>query len=442
MGVSRAFCAGTICIVLLGIMARGVLALPADPALPAPPALPNPQVTFEQATHDLTSSDTGTRLRAAQMLKAAAYPEAAVPLAALVTDAVDEVQLEAIAAELNIFLAEKIVPRRKVGLVIEKRNTIAAAAAYAAGPLALGPRHVPMKVLTALRAAARDETPRVALEALYAFGTLSIEPAGAARRTLLAASGPDLASMLGAPDPALRFTALRVLGRLFEWRREDPPVDPLVGDAVITGLNDSDGAIRAAAMQTLGAMRYARALQGLSDLFQHFEKGEAAEAALDAIAHIGDPSSAPLLASQLASKSAAIRGIAIEGLARLGDPSKMPEIEAALKGERSDAVLLAGSFAAASLSGASLTPIGDVLTNSKLHDQARRYLIALAPGRSAAFAHYAQDPDSRVRTDVAEILGLAGDPAARPILDALVKDASPPVAEAAARAIARLPLPR
>src|SRR6185437_11093320 len=114
-----------------------------------------------------------------------------------------------------------------------------------------------------------------------------------------------------------------------------------VGDAVITGLNDSDKAVRIAAMETLGAMRYERALQGLSDLVQHYEKGDFAEGALDAIAHIRHPSSAPLLVAQLASKSVAIRGIAIEGLARLGDRSKMPQIEAVLKSERSDAVLLA-----------------------------------------------------------------------------------------------------
>ena len=79
---------------------------------------------FEQASQDLTSPDPATRLRAVQLLKEAAYPEAAVPLATLVTDPYDEVQLEAIAAELNIFLAEKIVPRKRVGLVIEVRNKV------------------------------------------------------------------------------------------------------------------------------------------------------------------------------------------------------------------------------------------------------------------------------------------------------------------------------
>src|SRR5260221_1824959 len=77
-------------------------AFPASPALPAHPAPASPQLSFEQAMRDLVSPDAGMRLRTVQMLKDAAYPEAAVPLAKLVTDAEDEIQLEAIAAELNI----------------------------------------------------------------------------------------------------------------------------------------------------------------------------------------------------------------------------------------------------------------------------------------------------------------------------------------------------
>ena len=95
------------------------------------------QITFEQATRDLASTDAGARLLSVQMLKDAAYPEAALPLARLVTDPEDEIQLEAIAAEINIHLVEKIVSRKRIGLVIEKRNRIAAEQVFAAGPAAL-----------------------------------------------------------------------------------------------------------------------------------------------------------------------------------------------------------------------------------------------------------------------------------------------------------------
>ncbi len=420
-------------------MLFSVAVVPAASLVPRPAvAIAPSQVTFEQATADLASTNAATRLRAVRMLKAAAYPEAALPLAPLVNDPQDDVQLEAIAAELNIFLAQKIVPRKRLAFVIERRTAIAADAAFSAGPLALGPQPVPLVLLTALRAGARDENPRVALEALYAFGTLVSGAAAAGRGEVQRTSGADLAAMLGAQDPALRFAAVRVLGRLFEWRRGDPPVDELVGDAVIASLSDPDRTIRSEAMQTLGAMRYERAVQGLTDLFQHFKSGALAEAALDAIAHIGHPYSSPLLSSQLTSRSATIRGIAMEGLGRTGDRTKVTEIEAALKTERNERTQLAGRFAAVLLTGAPIEPIGDVLSTARLHDQAEAYLIELAPGRTQAFVRYVQDPDEQVRADVADILGLAGDPAARPMLEPLAKDASPRVSAAATRAMAWL----
>jgi hypothetical protein len=226
--------------VLKAFLLLGMLSLPAPPAFPASPA----QVSFEQATRDLASPDAGTRLKAAQMMKQAGYPEAAVPLAALVTDPADEVQLEAIAAELNIFLEERIVPRKRIGFVIEVRNQVLAESAFSSGPLAIGAKPVPSEVLTALRTASRDEQPRVALEAIYAFGVLAVEPSGEARRELLHTSGPALAALLGVPDPAMRFAAVRVIGRVFAPRVHDGPIEESLGDAVITALNDPDRAVK------------------------------------------------------------------------------------------------------------------------------------------------------------------------------------------------------
>jgi HEAT repeat protein len=395
------------------------------------------QVTFEQATRDLASPDAATRLRAVQMLKETAYPEAAVPLAPLVTDPEGGIRLEAIAAELNIFLADKIVPRKRVALVIEVRNPVASDVAFSRGPLVLGSHTVPREVLTALRAGARDNTPRIALEAVYAFGTLAVQPLGSARHELLQTSGPDLASLAGAPEPALRLAAVRVIGRVFERRPGDPPVEQSVGDAVINALNDADRRMRAVAMQTLGALRYERGVQALTDLFQHFGKGDLAEAALDAIAHIGHPYSSPLLVSQLG-RGVAMKRIAIEGLARTGDRTTVVEIGAALKGERSEVVQLAGSFASVLLAGASIEPLGEALSRSRVHERARAYLIEVAPGRTDLFTRYAQDPDPRVRVDVADILGLAGDPVALTLVERLAEDGDPEVARAADRAVVRL----
>jgi HEAT repeat protein len=373
-----------------------------------------------------------------QLLKEAAYPEAAIPLVPLITDPRDEIQLEAIAAELNIFLADPVVTKKRVGLVVEKRSAIAAEAALSAGPSALGARPVPNEVLTALRAAARDNNPRVALESLYAFGVLSALPSGGERRELLRVSGPDVAAFIGSVDPAVRYAAVRVMGRMFARRAQDEAIESTVGDAVISALNDGDRAVKTAAMEALGTMRYDRAVQALTDLFRYFGRGDSAAAALDALARIANPASVPLFAAQLATKTSSLRGIAIEGLARAGDPSKMADVQVALASDRSDGVALAGVFAAAMLANGSVDPIADALTRSKLRDQARQYLIELAPGRSTAFTKQLMDPDARIRFDIVEALGLSGDPAALPVVEPLTKDRDAQVARAAERAVARL----
>jgi HEAT repeat protein len=409
--------------------------------LRAAPGEGAPQVSFEAATRDLKSPDPAARLRAARMLKQTSYLEAAVPLAALIADPHDEVQLEAIGAELNIFLAEPIVPRKRIGLIVEVRKAVLAESAFSSGPLAIGARAVPPEVLTAMRLGARDDNPRVALEALYAFGVLGVEPSGSARRELLHATGPDLAAFVGASDPALRYAAVRVLGRLFTRRAGDAPIDEAVGDAVITALNDADMAIKAAAMHALAAMRYERAVQALTDLFQYYGRNAAGDAALDALARIAHPASTPVFAAELAGRNAARRGIAIEGLARLGDNTKLPGIEAAAALERNEGVALAATFASVLLGNGSIGRIADAVTKSRLREQARQYLVELAPGRAAALRSHLQDPDARLRLDVVDALGLGGDAAALPEVEPLLKDHDPQVARAAERAVARLKRP-
>jgi HEAT repeat protein len=278
----------------------------------------------------------------------------------------------------------------------------------------------------------------VAVEALYAFGTLAAEPTGARRRELLAPIGPDLAAMVGAASLEYRYAAVRVIGRVYERQPGEGDVDETIGDAMVTALNDNNRTVRRAAMQALGAMRYERALSALVEQFQFFRRGEMAEAALSAIERIGHPSAIPILAAQLTSKSAALKTIAIEGLSRLGDRSRMAGIQAALKGESNESLVLAGSFSAIVLSGGTLDPVVEALRKPRLAAQARQYLIDIAPGRTLSFTRHALDPDVTIRSGVADVLGLAGDVAALPVLEPLRRDREPQVAQAAERAVARL----
>jgi len=330
------------------------------------------------------------------------------------------------------------VPRKRVALVIELRHKIAADEIFSAGPLAIGPWPVPVEVLTALRTAVRDDNRSVGLEALYAFGSIAVEPGGSRRRDLLRSAGPDLAALIGAADPALRLAAVRVIGRLFLKRPQDQPIEPDVGDAVVSALNDKDNAIRSASMSALGAMRYERAVQALTDIFQHYGRGDLGLSAFDALARIAHPSSAALLSAQLEGKNAALKGMAIEGLGRIGDRSKVPNVEAALQGERNDSLLLAGRFAAVLLENVPIDSLTEALAQPRQREQARQYLVEIAAGRSTAFNRQAKDPDARLRADVADILGLGSNDAALAIVEPMVGDTDPQVARAAERAVARL----
>jgi len=416
-----------------------VISLPALPALPTLPAFVSGQASFGD-TRDLKSTNPSTRLRAVQRLQETALAESALPLAPLINDPQDEVQFAAIAAELNIFLADRILPRRRVGLVIEKRSSIAAETAFTGGRFSLGVRSVPAEVLAALRKAAHDENARVALEAVYAFGLLALQPSGSARRVLLRATWPDIAPLVGASDPAMRYAAARVLSAVFARRPGDEPIDEPIGDALITALNDDDRVIKAAAMQALGAIRYDRAVQALTDLYAFYGQGqnEMAEAALDALAHIAQPASGDLFTTALSARSAALRVSAIEGLARIGDATKLAAIVAAVDADRSEATALAGVYASARLANGRIDRIGDALAKPRLRAQARQYLIELLPGRAAALTSHAQDPDARVRLEAIELLGASGDRAAVPLVERALRDREPQVARAAERALVRL----
>jgi HEAT repeat protein len=419
----------------IGFVLAFGLARPADPAHPPPPV---PQASFDQAIRDLSSADPSVRFHSLQALKEAAYPEAAVPIAPLIADPRDDVQFEAIAAELNIFLAERIVSRKRVGLVVEVRNAVTAEPLFSSGPLVIGARPVPAAVLTALRTASRDDNRRVGLEALYAFGVLAVEPGGAARRELLGATGPDVAALIGAVDPSLRYAAIRVLGRVFARRADDPPIETTVGDAIVGALNDRDEVVKGAAMRALGELRYDRALQALTELFQYYAKGPLAEAALDALARIAHPGSAVLFDMVLSSKTPSLKGIAAEGLARLGDAQQLPAIEMALRAERNEATILTGRFAAAMLARGSIDAIAEALARPKLRDQAKQYLIELAPGRTSLFAPLLRDPMPLLRADALDAIALGGDPSAIGAVEPLTRDPDPLVARAAERAVARL----
>lgn len=397
-----------------------------------------PTVTFEQMVADLGHEDPNVRIRAVRALKQAAYPEAAVPLTRSLNDPEDAIQAEAIAAEVNLHLAVPLVPRSRVGLIIEVRNDISAAALFKQGSGVLSPRPVALDVLTALRTTGRDDNARVAVEALYAFGLLADNVYGAERRRLLAESAAELGAALGVPQRDVRHAAIQIIARLYAWRVGDLAADTTVGDAVVTALNDRDHTIRMAALDALGALRYDRGVQALTDLYQHYGRGSMAVAALGALARVAHPSSLPLFVTALSGRDRSLRLAAVEGLARSGAVDQRGAIDALLLNERNADLLLAGNFAAVLLSEGPVDALVGGLTRSRQRGKALQYLKDVAPGRGNVLGPHVQDPAVAVRLDLIEALSLSGDVQALSVMQRMLQDSDPAVVRAATRGVARI----
>ena len=401
-----------------------------------PASAATPPCPVAEVAQDLVSPNPVLRLKAGRRLRQAACYGAAVPLTALIADAVDEVQLEGIAGEVAIFLNKDAAPKRHIGFVIEVRRDVASDAFWA-GPMASTGRLAPVEVLAALRTAAHDDNPRVAVEALYAFGAMAAEVKGLARSEMQGANGPFLADLAGSAQPEMRVAAVAVIGRLYSrWPGE--ALDESVGPALIKALADKNDTVAVVAARGIGGMHYEAALQPLTELFTARGTGDVAEAALDALARIAHPSSTPLFKSMLTSPIAGLRAIAVAGLARSGDRRVLPEITDALGFERSDDVLLAVNFAWILLENTTIDPLGEGLLRPGGHDIALPYLTEIAAVRSVKFFAYALDPDPRIRGDVADILGVTRDPRGLPLVQPMLKDKDPVVVAAAERAIARM----
>lgn len=395
-------------------------------------------ITFENTVADLSSKDGKVRARAVELLKGEGYAEAALPLEPLILDPVDDIQMSAIASELNIFLAQKVTPKKRVGLIVEVRGNLSAEPVFTLGPSALGPRRVPLAVAVALANGALDRTFRVAFESLYAFGALAGEVARADRPVMIQRTGPLLAGLIGSPDLNMRIAALRVVGRVYAKRPGDGPVDERLGDAVISALNSREEPVRETAMWALGMMEYERAVEGLSSLLTFYRKGPLAERAFDALARISHEANMPQFVERLNGKDLTMRMIAIEGIARSNDRERNAAVQAGIVKDKHEAILLAAHFSNVRLADGSVTTIVEATDHEKLRDQALQYIYELAPGRAAVFSALIRPPAGEVRLDVIDALGLSGDAAAVAVVEPLATDKDPNVALAAQRALARL----
>jgi HEAT repeat protein len=203
-------------------------------------------------------------------------------------------------------------------------------------------------------------------------------------------------------------------------------------------VNDSNADVRYAAMRALGSLKELRAVQTLTDQFNYYRKGAGAWAALDALAHLAQPPSAPLFKERLADKDPFLRRAAAEGLGRVGDTSVTEDLVRGATTDDSEMVRMAMAFALTKLGRHYVTRIVDTMDAPKMLAQAQEYLIELGPSIAKDLYARLQESEPSIRGGVAEVLGIIGGDAALPALQPLTQDRDASVAAAAKRAIARI----
>lgn len=380
------------------------------------------QVRFDEVIRNLRNPDPKIRVSAVRLLRESKYPEAITPMAALMVDPVDEIQLEAIAAELSFFLVEPVSSKRRVALVVEVRSAGIAPAAFELGPLAVWPRPVPPELVKGLLAAVDDENPKVRLEAIYALGTI-------ARAPLTDEQAQLLIKALDHYDPAIRAGAARVAGRLRV---------AAAGDALIKAINDSSAAARYAAMRGLGEIGEPRAVQALTEQFAFYRKGQGAWSALDALARIAHESSVPLFRTHLTDKDPFVRRAAAEGLARAGDATALAALEVGAGNDSAEMVRAAMAFALQKLGRNYVPRLVESIDSAKMAPQVAGYFIELGPSVVPPLVAHLQDPSPAIRANVALVLGALGGEGALAALQPLTQDRDRDVVQAATRAIERI----
>jgi hypothetical protein len=166
----------------------------------------------------------------------------------------------------------------------------APAAALAPGALA-----TPLALLAA-------GSPKEQIAAAYTFGILAGRSPQGVTGEELGLAARQLIQMIGASDRRARIAGARVAGRVFTVpfdRAADQAVRPIgLVEALFTLLNRPDEYDQLAAMDALGRVRAATAVQALTERFRFYRQAgrrALAGGALEALARIGDPSSVALV---------------------------------------------------------------------------------------------------------------------------------------------------
>jgi HEAT repeat protein len=390
----------------------------------------------ERFEEEARSPRAGTRINAIRALVNAGHPQSAELVARLLKDADARVQLEAIDGILSLHLSP--APAATQAAPLDIRNGSIAQSVFENLPLSVLPRPVSANVLSAIESGISDDDERVRVSAAFALGILAspaVAPLGPEAGRAL---GERLVYAIQKADAPTREALVRAFGRIYDTPFRTPgPV--VIGDALIAAMNDADLRVRIWAADSLGWLRYERAVQALMDRFEYLRKGDEAAACLHALARIGHGSTASQMDAHAADRRGPFRVMALEGLGRIGDMKAIPTITAALNGTRDEAVLVAGAFALHRLGQArNLDAVIAGLGRPSTQRQAQAYLTELGSVIAPTLHSWLRHEQLAMRQAVAEVIGLTGDKGSEDALRAATRDANRAVAEAARQALMRI----
>lgn len=374
---------------------------------------------WQDVVRNLRNPNPESRLSAVARIGEAAYLPAAEPLAALIIDPDDRVQVAAIEAEISLFQSDRIGAARVLGLGGSRSK---AQEAFEAGPLFRSALAAPPAVLERLVTAMRDENPRVRFDAVHALGFIAEAPLSGPAVRLLAAE-------LDHYDPIMRAATARVLARLRV--RE-------AADQLVVATTDSNATVRLFATEALGILRDTRSAVELRSQLSR-TRGAQFEATFLALARIGDRDDVEFFRARATDRNEVLRRAAFEGMARAGDKESIEQFTRALAGDRSDSVRTAAAFGLTLFGRSETHVIASHLVLPDIADQARDYLFEIGrPSIPALQATLKVVKDGRDRAALIQVIGYVGSSEDAAIVELLAGDKDERVRRAAAAALQRL----
>jgi len=403
-------------------------------------------VPFEKVIAGLKSPDPTARIGSLVLLRQAGYLEAAPAIAPLLADPDPTVQGAAVETVLTLFLVDVNYTVEFGRSIVKQKGATLPLYAFVQGPGATIANPAPPEVIRGLVHATGAPAPTVRFDAAYTLAVLARPLLAKGQFQGAAAVADCLVAILRESNPVMKEAATNALGRLFGAANlgggASGDLESLrieAGDLIVGSLNEPDLELRLASMGALGEMRYERAVQSLTDLFNYYKKGQEAMAAFDAVATIGHPGSLPVFLAQLGHRDANVRRLAIEGIARTGDAEAMAQAKARLDGNQSAYVGHALAFAKARTGDFSeMTKLVNGFKYSSLESETFSYLVELGASAAGELASFSTNGDAKVRAGVAEVLGIVGDQTSLGLVEVLMRDRSKLVAAAAARSQKRL----